>query len=58
MTRRLNVTLDKPKGAVVPTIPHIIENIETEDLSVEKWSCSVIDKMFEAAHEALKESKP
>lgn len=40
----------------MPTIPHIIENIETEDLSIEKWSASVVEKMFEAASEALKES--
>jgi lipoate-protein ligase A len=54
MARRLNVTLDKHEGKAAKFVPHIVENIEADEPSVEKWSDLAIEQMFEAAEKALK----
>lgn len=55
MATRLEITLDKPEPSLVRVVPKIIQNIEIEELSTEKWSELAIEEMFEAANDALKE---
>lgn len=53
MTRRVQVTLDGPKTGTVSVLPQAIQNLEADELSVRRWSEAAVEKMFEAAYQAL-----
>lgn len=57
MTRRVEVTLERPDSGRIRIDPEFVRHTEVDSISVEKWSEGVVMRMFEEAEKALTESE-
>ena len=55
--RRLEVVVQHAGQDHLHVVPQVIRNLDSEELSVDKWSSDAVEKMFEAASEALKDDE-
>ncbi|WP_176219138.1 hypothetical protein [Planktotalea arctica] len=56
MTRRIDISLDKQVSGKTRFIPQVMKQAEREEMSVEKWSEKVVERMFASATEELEKA--